>query len=467
MVQKMLIDMHVVTRSDTKTTTKLLSQNALLSTLAVPPLKLDGPTVIVQAPKLKSFSGQEDGHIPDAHLWFGSVAQYAFQTRQSLLYTLDQHTTGTAAAWVHLLTRDNNKYETQQRMLSQGILTLNGDSYLQGDKSIPILKPPSDADIAKGFHTTFLAHKPDVIQEARLKIINCQCKQAAHQDLEQYIIAFRTLLSQAEYDGPNEGSTTELDWVQIFRKGLHENLVKHGAFDKKAQHVFTSLLKYWDFLRTKVREAKDLHDIDKDFALQKSSGQVNSVREVEPRKRRHNDSSGGNSDKRPRTRPQADRDRIPWEGPRNDAPAPDEATYTDFGRSHPSMPQLAPGVVLPDRYRITHEPRNPSCQKIWDRIRHTCHSLNPHVHPAVPVHCLQSVRGHDSHERYCVIHGANTHLSMDCPTVAAHFRSPLQNDRHERGNGYGRGRTPRGHDNDEQPAKRQGRGRGKGTNPRH
>jgi hypothetical protein len=66
-----------------------------------------------------------------------------------------------------------------------------------------------------------------------------------------------------------------------------------------------------------------------------------------------------------------------------------------------------------------------------------------------------------------VIHGANTHLSMDCPTVAAHFRSPLQNDRHERGNGYGRGRTPRGHDNDEQPAKRQGRGRGKGTNPRH
>jgi hypothetical protein len=138
---------------------------------------------------------------------------------------------------------------------------LEGERYKQGDKFVSLLKQPSDDDIAKGFHTTFLAHKPDVIQEARLKIINGHCKQAAHQDLEHYILSFRTLLSLAEYDGPHEGSTSELNWVQIFRQGLQENLVRHGAFDKKSQHVFTSLLKYWDFLRTKVREAKDRHDM--------------------------------------------------------------------------------------------------------------------------------------------------------------------------------------------------------------
>ena len=265
------------------------------------------------------------------------------------------------------------------------------------------------------------------------------------------IISFQTLLAQAEYHSPVIDATDELDWVQYFRKGLREDLIKHGAFNKKTQQVFTSLLAFWEFLRTKVRESKDKAEIDKQFLdVQTSTGQVKSARELSRALKRKQAQQEG-ADKRPR--PQG----TYWEGPKSSAPAPPLESYTDEGRAHPSMPHLDVKVKLPAGYTVPFEPQDPPCQRPWDRIRHTCHSLYKGLHHDVPAKCLAAARHKDRDEPYCIIHGPNSHISINCPTVAAHFRHPLPNPNM----GAGRGRGGRGGGRGNPPGG-QGKGRGRG-----
>jgi hypothetical protein len=236
-------------------------KESLLETLYDTPST--GPTMFVQAPAVKLYSGEHRSGDMDELVWFGQIANLARNTRQTLLQCLISHTSGTALKWVTLKAKRNAQAQTQLRNITKGtIIDTEGD--LTDQKGNPILKFSllSDTELAEAFGKHFLTYRQDDVETAKLSLEQNQCVQKEGQNLENFIVQFQTLLMEAEID--TSTMKDQFNLVVHFYNGLLPGLKKHGYTNYATLNIYNNLNTYWNFLRRHVQkdEARKLVNED-------------------------------------------------------------------------------------------------------------------------------------------------------------------------------------------------------------
>jgi hypothetical protein len=224
-----------------------------------------GPTMFVQAPAVKIYSGEHKPGDMNELTWFGQVVNLARNTRQTLLQCLISHTSGTALKWVTLKAKHNARANTQLRNITKGSILVDQKGALTDLKGTPIIKLTllSDTEITEAFGRQFLTYRQDDVETSKLFLEQNKCVQREGQSLENYIIQFQTLLMEAEID--TSTVKDQFNLVMHFYHGLLPGLKKHGYTNTFTLRMYSNLQSYWNFLRKHVQKDDAKRLVEKDL----------------------------------------------------------------------------------------------------------------------------------------------------------------------------------------------------------
>jgi hypothetical protein len=355
----------------------------------------DNTTIIMQAPQLKKYNGMSTSNVGDETLWFSQVVQHAHITHRPLLYTLDAYTTHAANTWVQVKITESLAYQTQQlEIASSQIVTNAVGDLIRSGIAISRLPEINEQHIAESFHQTFLQHKVDKKIVAKKKLLKGDLKMIEGNTLEDYIINFKSLLLESGLD-TSTCSTDHYPYIMQFQNGLLPRLSRLGHMDYKgangtsAPQPFSTLSKYWDFLR--LQNLKDVARKENDeetkqkkayfFTLKKAStptpnlkrSYVNSLTTPNKRSNTQGRYSLDNRQTNTRSKNQADH----------------AGDFEEEGKWYSTMTPLPYGVIFPTGYKLPQMMED--CKEVSHRIVEVMKRIFPHVKPGVHAAICQKV----------------------------------------------------------------------------